>query len=263
MLIRFSNSANTLPDVIAALKAQTHQPDVILGIDSHSTDGSASLLREAGANVIPWTAPYEHSAVLNFGIQHLHTDFILILSSHTVLHSPDTLRQMVVCLEQPGAACASLSWDEDPYYSDAITWKELEAKGLRFGSIYSNSMGMIRRQLWETRPFDEEVKAAEDYAWALTQLRSGHSCHRLHLPFGYHRSGNLRDDDFARVTFRFAKQHGLKVAWLGARQSLMTLLKSKTPDREAIKARLWAWLCSWFASGSKSPGWPRLVGQTS
>jgi glycosyltransferase involved in cell wall biosynthesis len=40
ILIRFANSAVTLRDVLAALQAQTLQPDVILGVDSGSSDGS-------------------------------------------------------------------------------------------------------------------------------------------------------------------------------------------------------------------------------
>ena len=226
VLIRFSNSAETLPDVLAALESQTLRPDHILGVDSGSRDGSRTLIEQAGGKVINWTQRYHHSEVLNFGISHLKTDLILVLSSHTVLESPETLAQMVEAMRDQNTACVSLKWDQDPFYSDAIDWTELGMKGLKFGSIYSNSMGMIRRKFWMSQKFDESLPTAEDYAWSLGQIRQGHLCRRLELPFRYSRGGSSRDFEFAQVVFALARKHRLKVTWLGLRATLSALLKA-------------------------------------
>ncbi len=240
VLIRFANSATTLPSVLSALKQQTLQPDDILGINSGSQDGSATLLEAAGGRIIDWPHRYEHAKVLNFGLSHLTADLVLILSSHTVLESPDALAHMVEVMRDPSTACVSLKWDKDPYYSDRIDWQELRAKGLKFGSIYSNSMGMIRRRLWQQHPFDETLPTAEDYAWAIHQLRQGHTCQRLALPFHYQRQGHLRDREFADIVFRFARQHRLHVAWLGVRAAVRELISPRrTP---ATRERLLAYL---------------------
>jgi glycosyltransferase involved in cell wall biosynthesis len=253
ILIRFSDSAATLPAVLAALRRQTLQPGVILGINSGGTDASSALIRAAGGWVVNWTRPYAHSAVLNFGLNLLGTDLVLVLSSHTVLDSPDTLAQMVAALLDPAVACASLKWDDDPFYSDTLSWTELQHKGLRFGSFYSNSMGMLRRSLWESLPFDETLPTAEDYTWALAQLQNGHLCRRLHLPFSYRRGGTARDAEFAQLTFRFARHYGLRVAWLGptgsikhlAHARLRRLLQHHAPAEassiQAVRDRLNAW----------------------
>ena len=251
VLIRFANSEATLPGVLAALKRQTIQPQRILGVSSHSTDRSRALMRDAGAEIIEWTERYAHSRVLNFGLCHLDTDLVLVLSSHTVLESPDTLEKMADCFRDDRVACVSLKWDDDPFYSDAVTWTEIKAKGLRFGSIYSNSMGMIRRSLWEEHPFDESLPTAEDYAWTLEQLKRGHLCHRLALPFSYQRSGHHREREFARIVFHFARQHRLRVTWLGpigslkhlAHARLRRLLQRHAPaDADpGVQARLTAW----------------------
>jgi glycosyltransferase involved in cell wall biosynthesis len=255
VLIRFSDSAATLPAVLNALQKQTLQPDQLLGVNSGGTDASPELLRAAGGQVVDWIPPYAHSAVLNFGLRFLTTDLVLVLSSHTVLESPESLAQMVAAMRDPAAACVSLAWDDDPFYSDAIRWAELQRKGLRFGSFYSNSMGMIRRRLWEAQPFDEDLPTAEDYAWSLAQMKKGHTCHRLHLPFSYRRGGTARDGEFAQVTFHLAKKHRLNVAWLGPKASLRELAQHRlrrllghtdaAPERQrtqAIRQRLSAWL---------------------
>ncbi len=245
VLIRFSNSAETLPAVLAALKKQTLQPHAILGVDSGSTDDSRALLTASGARLVDWQERYDHSRVLNFGIRHLATDLVLVLSSHTVLDSPDTLSAMVKAMSDPATACVSLRWDDDPYYSTSISRPELQAKGLRFGSIYSNSMGMIRRSLWADTPFDEELTTSEDYAWAITQIQAGHTCSRLSLPFSYRRGGNSRDAEFANITFFLARKNGLKVAWLGVPGTLRlfarSLFSSTSQDLRPAWERLKAW----------------------
>jgi hypothetical protein len=192
-----------------------------------------------------WHEPYAHSRVLNFGLHLLTTDYVLILSSHTVLESSDALEKMVASLSDPSVACVSAKWDSDPYYSDQIGWAELQQKGLRFGSIYSNSMGMIRRPLWETLPFDEQLPTAEDYAWAVGQLARGHRCARINAVFSYQRSGTSRAGDFARVVFRLAKRSGLHVHWLGVKGSLRKLLTVGSGEKDpALRARLQAWFSS-------------------
>lgn len=245
VLIRFCNSAETLPAVLAALKKQTLQPQVILGVDSGSTDDSRALLTASGAHLVDWRERYDHSRVLNFGIRHLETDLVLVLSSHTVLDSADTLSAMVKAMSDPATACVSLCWDEDAYFSESISWSELQAKGLRFGSFYSNSMGMIRRSLWAETPFDEDLTTSEDYAWAITQIQAGHTCTRLRLPFSYRRGGCSRDAEFANITFFLARKHGLHVAWLGVRGTLRlfarSLFSSTSQDLRPAWERLKAW----------------------
>lgn len=245
VLIRFADSASTLPAVLQALQKQTRQPEVLLGIDSGSTDGSDTLLEQAGAQVVRWPFRYEHAKVLNYALTRLSVDLVLVLSSHTVLEDPTTVERMVACFhDDPRTACVSLRWDADPFYSEVIDWEEVQTKGLKFGAIYSNSMGMLRRSLWEQRAFDEALETAEDYAWALWQLKEGHTCRRLALPFSYQRSGHGRDYEFARVVFRLAHAFGLKVAWLGAWPSVKGWLATqrRQPTTARVhRARLAAW----------------------
>ena len=224
VVIRFKNSAATLPAVLAALRRQTVPPDFLLGVNNQSTDGSADLFRAAGGNVTDWTQAYHHPRVLNFALRHCPTDLVLVLSSHTVIESPDAIAQLVAAMADPRTACASAKWDDDPFYSDAIEWSELQAKGLKFGAIYSNSMGILRRSLWEQVPFDELLPTMEDGAWALEQVKRGYLCRRLRIPFAYQRGGRSRDFVFAVITFQLAARHKLRVTWLGVLGTLRLLL---------------------------------------
>lgn len=240
VIIRFKNSASTLPGVLAALQAQTLQADLILGIDTGSTDGSPAMLTQAGATVVPWSAPYHHAKVLNFGLSHCMAERVLILSSHTVLESPDALERLNAALDDPLTACASGKWDDDPFYGDAVTWSSLSRDGLKLGSIYSNSFGLLRRKLWEELPFDESLPTMEDYAWALEQVRRGYTCRRVEFRFRYQRQANPRDFIFTATAFRLASRFGLRVRWLGRIQTLRELCRlafsSRSRASDAIQA---------------------------
>jgi glycosyltransferase involved in cell wall biosynthesis len=225
VIIRFKNSAATLPAVLAALRQQTVQPDLVVGVNNQSTDGSVGLLKNAGAQVLDWNEPYHHSRVLNFALHHCPTDLVLILSSHTVLNAHDAIEQLVGAMSDPETACASARWDNDPFYSDTITWSVLKLKGLKFGSIYSNSMGIIRRNLWKQVPFDDSLPTMEDYAWALEQLKRGHTCRRVQFDFSYQRPGNPRHFIFAVISFYLAYLHQLRVCWLGPKATCQILGK--------------------------------------
>jgi len=259
VVIRFSNSAATLPAVLDALRRQTVQPDLIVGVSNQCSDGSVDLLRAAGAKVLEWLHSYSHPRVLNFALQHCPTDLVVVLSSHTVLESPDAMAKLVAAMADPRTACASGRWDGDPFYSDAIDWQELQSKGLKFCSIYSNSMGILRRSLWEQIPFDESLPTMEDSAWALEQVKRGSLCRRLDFAFRHQRNGRVRDFVFAAVTFKLARRHQLEVTWLGGWATLgelgralgkriFTPAEASKPDLIRHCHRLAAWLGWRFVS---------------
>jgi len=246
-LIRFKNSSATLPAVLAGLARQTLQPDFILGVDNGSTDDSAGLLRAAGVRVVDWAERYSHPRVLNFGLGHCAgADLVLVLSSHTELQAADTVERMVgEFASDPALACVSAKWGADDY-TDRICWQELQEKGLRLCSIYSNSMGMLRRSCWEEVHFDETLPTAEDYDWSLSQLQRGRVCGRMEFPFAYQRQGYSRTYEFTHTAFRIAQKHGLRIRWLGAKGTLSALLRGGAGQRQEHWQKLKAWAVASF-----------------
>lgn len=223
-VIRFKNSARTLPAVLECLAKQTLQPDVILGIDNESSDDSTGILRSAGARVLPWSHSYSHPAVLNFALENCPADLVLLLSSHTTLNEEDALERMVAEMQDPNVACVSGKWDDAEYYSDTVTWDEMRQKGMLLGSVYSNSMGLLRRSFWQEARFDESMPIAEDYAWSLEQMKRGRKCRRLALSFDYLRDGDSRTYELARELFRMSRRYDLRAVWLGPKLTLTRML---------------------------------------
>ena len=230
-LIRCRDSARTLPSVLASLRSQTRQPDCIVAVDNASTDATAEILVHSGAIILPWAEAYSHPRVLNYGIRNSPpTDYVLVVSSHTALADPHIIEHFAAALDADAqAAAVSLKWGDD-CYSDAITGEEFTAKGMRLCSIYTNSLGMMRRSHWAECPFDEAIPTAEDYDWSLSQLAQGRSILRLSLPFDYPRRGYCREYELTRALFRIANKHGQRLVWLGPQGTLQLI---------AAQALLW------------------------
>lgn len=255
VLIRYARASSTLPRVMAALQAQTLQPDQILGVDSSGCVACGELIRSAGGEVLRWQEKYEPSRVLNHGLRHLPTDLVLVLSSHTVLEDPRTLEHMVAAMADSRVACVSGKpggpHDLENDYSDAITWQEIQEKGLKFGSFYSNNLGLLRRSCWAECPFDETLPTAEDYAWALEQVNAGHVCRRLNFPFTLARHSAAREKLFSQMTFQLAAWHHVKPAWPGVWRSVRCLagywLRPNQPDAHDLREQLCERLKGWRA----------------
>jgi glycosyltransferase involved in cell wall biosynthesis len=214
ILMRFKSSARTLPRVLACLQRQTRQPDLIVGVDNGSRDGSRALLARAGARFVEWPGQYHAAAVLNAGIRACTTDLVLILSAHTLLDDPDALRRYEAAFADPEICaashrCASFSG----LYSDRVDLAEVQAKGMSRASLFSASSGVLRRRHWEELPFDERItRAAEDYDWILGQLARGRALAIVDQPRQYLRRPEARRGlRTSRMVHAIASRHGLRM----------------------------------------------------
>ncbi|WPJ96811.1 glycosyltransferase [Coraliomargarita algicola] len=225
-VIRYKDSARTLPEVLESIQKQTHPVDQIVAVDTGSRDDSTRLLLEAGAKIVKWSQPYHHSKVTNFGFSHCETPFVLCLSSHTAMSDATIVAKLLHSMEDTQVAASSICWDDDDYYSDRITQAEIVDKGLKLGSIYTNSLGLVRKSCWDAYHFDESINGVEDYEWAIHQLQAGYSIARIQAEISYQRKGHNRILRGTARVFYIANRYRLPVTWLGIKESSVALARN-------------------------------------
>ena len=253
-VIRFKNSERTLPAVLAALAQQSRPVQRILAIDTGSTDSSRDILKQYNADIITWDQPYHHAKVLNFGLAQVDTERVLVLSSHTIIDSDSGLETLHAAVDDEGVCAASLCWEGCPETTTPHSWDSVSSSGLKFGSIYSNSLGLFEYAWWKRFPFNEQLNGVEDYYWALQCLQAGAAVHQRAIPTQYCRQGHNRlIAGTARIRW-ISKNTGIPIRWLGTRCALQKLAIHALPSLWSASSR-----AEWGTVGRRLLGfhaWP-------
>ncbi len=179
-LIRTFDSASTLERTLESLVAQVVRPDEIVIVDSGSTDATLEIAARFDCRVVryPTDRPFNYSHSLNVGVATCRGECILILSSHCVLVFPDVAGLMRTYLETYGASgvyCVPGSPEtvaaagDDPLRGRLIS--VVHTDNYDGSNGLWNCCSMVRRDCWETHPFDETLPACEDQEWAVWHHR--------------------------------------------------------------------------------------------
>lgn len=166
-LIRTFNSARTLPAVVASLRAQSLPPCAYVIVDSGSTDGTLACLPE-GAVVHRYVGRrFNYSEAINQGLDHVATNYVLIISSHTSLKNSAALSYASNLLEADRDLGAA-------YFRGELADLRYERINTRnfdgFNGLW-NTCALIKMPLLNKRRFRPEVFSAEDQEWASWLMR--------------------------------------------------------------------------------------------
>jgi glycosyltransferase involved in cell wall biosynthesis len=162
-LIRTFNSEGTLLSTLNSLNSQTIQPSEYIFVDSSSSDGTFNLF-PAGSIIHKFIGQdFNYSEALNQGIVHVSTEFVLIISSHTLLLNCNAISYALNILRLNDAiGAAYFCFDNTEQLQHEIIDKN-NFDG--FNGLW-NTCSIIRMNLLKRRNFRSEVFAAEDQEWA-------------------------------------------------------------------------------------------------
>ena len=179
VVIRVRNEAESLQVVLRALKAQVDQPFELVVVDNASTDGTRDLVKSYGARVLDISKEeFTYGRALNRGIEATQAEYVVVLSAHALPLGRDFLRMVIEPFQEvrvAGVRCLhvgnrkELSAWMDPRMLDSTS--SLPSV-ISYGPVACACA--IRRSVWETIRFDEEVTAVEDKFWALEVLKQGY-----------------------------------------------------------------------------------------
>ena len=99
VLIVAYQSARVLPRCLAAVAAQTRPPDRLIVIDNASTDGSAQVARDHGAEVIEAGANLGFAAANNLAARRADTDWIAFLNPDAYAE-PEWLERLMAATQR-------------------------------------------------------------------------------------------------------------------------------------------------------------------
>lgn len=179
VIIRVRDEGHFLRRTLAALAAQCPPRVHVVVVDNESRDDSRELAGAFGATVVTLPrAEFTYGRALNRGLAAATGEFAVLLSAHSLPIGPEFIRHATQPFQNPRIAAVRclhaanrndmVNWTDPGIISWPIDLNEVIARGPVACCC------AIRRAVWASLPFDEEIKAVEDKFWAYEVLKHGH-----------------------------------------------------------------------------------------
>jgi|TARA_B100001964_G_scaffold242762_1_gene318554 glycosyltransferase involved in cell wall biosynthesis len=181
IIIRSKNEEKWIGYCLEAVFNQggNHKFEVIL-VDHSSADHTVEVAKRFPIDALVNLREYRPGYALNEGIRASRGQFIVCLSAHCVPETDDWLTQLL-CNFDDESSIAGVYGRQIPLdYSDPIDKRDLITV---FGLdrriqikdyFFHNANSMLRRDVWEHIPFDEQVTNIEDRVWGKAVIEAGY-----------------------------------------------------------------------------------------
>jgi glycosyltransferase involved in cell wall biosynthesis len=180
VVIRSKNEEQWIRRCLTAVSLQDCDGLEIIVVDNGSQDNTLDIAREFRCKVLTIDdREFSFGRALNMGIREARGEYVAVLSAHCIPLNNRWLARMAMDFTEEGIA-AVYGRQEPLPDSDVFDKRDLwtvfglEAKVQTKDFFFHNANSMIRRKLWESIPFDEELTGVEDRDWAKKVIERGY-----------------------------------------------------------------------------------------
>ncbi len=180
IVIRTLNEADHLPTLLDSIEQQLTHPDEVVLVDSGSTDETVAIAESRGLKVVhipPGEFTFGRS--LNWGCEAAKGDILVFVSAHVYALSATWLEDLVSPFadERVGLSYGGQTGDHRSNFAEIQLlkrWFPEEGTTNQENSFCNNANCAVRRDLWQSTPYDESLPGLEDMAFARHIRAGGH-----------------------------------------------------------------------------------------
>lgn len=201
IIIRTKNEERWIIPCFEALYAQSLKDFEIVVVDNESSDKTLKKVSQFTVGKIITISDYLPGKALNQGIAQAVGKYIVCLSAHCIPVGAHWLESLVKAIEEDEKYAGVYGRQEPMSFTSVADRRDLR---LVFGldrklqtkdCFFHNANSIIRRNCWESVPFDNSISNIEDRIWAQEMLNRGYqilyepeaSVYHYH---GIHQNGN-------------------------------------------------------------------------
>jgi len=180
IVIRAYNEEAHLGRLLNGIAHQTIKNVQVIVVDSGSIDRTVQIARGNRAEVVNINPKeFTFGRSLNSGIKKAKADVVVIASAHVYPVYPDWLQKLIDPFKNKKVALAygkqrgsnTSHFSENQIFTH---WYPQENQINQRSPFCNNANAAIRRTLWVKQPYDENLPALEDLAWAKWACEKGY-----------------------------------------------------------------------------------------
>lgn len=180
IVIRAYNEEQHLGKLLQGIASQTVKHVQIILVDSGSTDETLAIAQDFNVDIVHIKPDqFTFGRSLNFGIKQADADIVVMASAHVYPVYPDWLEKLIEPFkdEKVGLVYGKQSGCDTSKFSELQVFHHWYPDASDFDQstpFCNNANAAIRKSLWQTHPYDENLTGLEDLAWAKWVKQQGY-----------------------------------------------------------------------------------------
>lgn len=203
IIIRSKNEERWIKHCLSMVHAQTMSDFEVILVDNESEDATVEVARRAGIDKLTTISHFRPGLAINRGIAESSGEYLVILSAHCVPRDEHWLEALLQACDAPEVAGAygrqvPVSFSSDNDKRDLLITFGLDRRVQVRDYFFHNANSVVRREVWERYPFDNDVTNIEDRVWGKEVVSAGY--HLVYEPDAavYHHHGIHQNLDVDR-----------------------------------------------------------------
>jgi rhamnosyltransferase len=208
LIIRCHNEEAHIGRLLTGALHQTRRPDEIILVDSGSTDATVPIASAFPTKIVSIPPEdFSFGRALNVGLSASNSDFAVFASAH-VYPVYDSWIEKLVAPFQDEPIALTYGRQQAPAvgrFSEQqllTRWFPARSVARQRDPFCNNANAAIRRSVWETLPYDEQLTGLEDLDWAKRALDLGHALSYVAEAPVVH----VHDESFPQVVNRYRRE---------------------------------------------------------
>ena len=178
IIIRSFNEERWIKYCLEMVYKQEEQDFEVIVVDNNSTDATNDIVNRIGVDKLISIEEYLPGKALNTGIEVSCGKYIVCLSSHCIPENETWLSSLIDGFQDRHIAGIygrqiPISFSSDNDKRDLLITFGLDRRVQVKDCFFHNANSAIRRDVWETIPFDDKTTNIEDRIWAKTVIDNG------------------------------------------------------------------------------------------
>jgi glycosyltransferase involved in cell wall biosynthesis len=208
LIIRCHNEEAHIGRLLTGALHQTRVPDEIILVDSGSTDATVSIASAFPTKIISIPPEdFSFGRALNVGLAASESDFAVFASAHVYPVYDSWIEQLVAPFgdERIALSYGRQQTPPDGRFSERqllTRWFPSRSVARQRDPFCNNANAAIRRSVWETLPYDEQLTGLEDLDWARRALDLGYELSYVAEAPVVH----VHDESFRQVVNRYRRE---------------------------------------------------------